>query len=113
MRVVKLLRDGEIHVELLGDDGTPIPTVSPFLRHLRAAAVRPTPSLPTRTTSSASSGSWVPPGSLSATSRPPAPWTSSPTCATFPAGDRRRRRGVSPRPPSTATSPPCRRSTNI
>jgi integrase len=41
MRVVKLLRDGEIHVELLGDDGTPIPTVSPFLRHLRARGSSP------------------------------------------------------------------------
>ena len=57
MHVVKQLRDGEIHVELLGDDGTPIPTVSPILRHLRAAAVRPTPSWPTRTTSSDSSAS--------------------------------------------------------
>ena len=41
MRVVKLLRDGEIYVELLGDDGTPIPTVSPFLRHLRARGCSP------------------------------------------------------------------------
>jgi integrase/recombinase XerD len=41
VRVVRQLRDGEIHVELLDDDGTAIPTVSPFLRHLRARGCSP------------------------------------------------------------------------
>jgi site-specific recombinase XerD len=41
MRVVKQLRDGEIHVELHDDTGTAIPTVSPFLRHLRARGCSP------------------------------------------------------------------------
>jgi hypothetical protein len=41
MRVVEQLRDGEIHVELLDDDGTAIPTVSPFLRHLSARGYSP------------------------------------------------------------------------
>jgi integrase len=41
MRVVKQHRDGEIHVQLLDDDGTEIPTVSLFLRHLRARGCSP------------------------------------------------------------------------
>ena len=41
MRVAKQLRDGELRVELLDDDGTVIPTVSPFLRHLRARGYSP------------------------------------------------------------------------
>jgi integrase len=36
MRVAKQLRDGKLQVELLDDEGTVIPAVSPFLRHLRA-----------------------------------------------------------------------------
>ena len=41
MRVVKQFHDGQIHVELLDDDGTAIPTVSPFLRHLSARGYSP------------------------------------------------------------------------
>ena len=41
MRVAKQLRDGELRVELLDDDGTVIPAVSPFLRHLRARGCSP------------------------------------------------------------------------
>ena len=41
MRVATQVRDSEIHVELLDDDGTAIPTVSPFLRHLRARGCSP------------------------------------------------------------------------
>ena len=41
MRVVKQRRGGEIYVELLDDDGTAIPTVSPFLRHLLARGCSP------------------------------------------------------------------------
>src|SRR5262249_7418364 len=41
MHVAKQPRDGEFHVELLDDDGTAIPAVSPFLRHLRARGCSP------------------------------------------------------------------------
>jgi integrase len=41
MRVAKQLQDGELQVELLDDDGTVIPAVSPFLRHLRARGCSP------------------------------------------------------------------------
>ena len=41
MRVAKQLRDGELQVKLLDDDGTVIEAVSPFLRHLRARGYSP------------------------------------------------------------------------